>query len=134
MYSLPIVFSLVSAYLLLLVGIGRIKRARSKGQPGRNNHPYPLIQILVPLKGVSDQSKEILETLLTQNYPNYRVTFILENEFDPAFGLVKEFCSAYGHVELFLSGTASQCGQKNFGLAKAVSQLQKEVEILVFLR
>ena len=104
----------------------------SKSHQQITNDPVPLIQILAPLKGISDKSREILQTLLVQDYPNYRVMFILENDSDPAFELVSEFCTSYKHVSLFLSGTASQSGQKNFGLAKAVSKLEPEVEILVF--
>ena len=106
-------------------------RSSDKYQQYKDDY-VPLIQILAPLKGISDKSREILETLLVQDYPNYRVMFILENDSDPAFELVNELCSSYKHVRFFLSGTACQSGQKNFGLAKAVSTLGPEVEILVF--
>ena len=117
---------------MLPVGIWRIKSYLSKSPHDSPNDPVPVIQILVPLKGISNKSREILQTLLVQNYTNYRIMFILENDLDPAFELVMEFCSRHKHVELFLTGAANQCGQKNFGLAKAVASLDSEVEILVF--
>lgn len=115
-----------------MVGLTRIIRGRSHNSRLNPNLPYPVIEVLVPIKGVLPQSKEILETLLTQDYPNYHVTFILENQLDPAVDLVREFCSTYGHVSIFFSGTATGCGQKNFGLSKAISQLGSDVEILAF--
>jgi hypothetical protein len=87
---------------------------------------------LVPLKGITPQSKEILSSLLTQDYPNYRVLFILEDQLDPAFELVENFRSLYPHVGIFFCGKSYHCGQKNFGLAKAISNLDPDVEILVF--
>ncbi|MGC8603311.1 MAG: hypothetical protein ACP5VS_06465 [Desulfomonilaceae bacterium] len=117
---------------MLLVGIGRLKKKRSEENLWIDNAPHPLIQVLIPITGVTDRSKELLHTLLVQDYPNYRVTFILEHEFDPAFDLVKEFCSSFGHVDFVLSGTASQSGQKNFALVQAISTLGPEVEIVVF--
>jgi hypothetical protein len=56
----------------------------------------------------------------------------LEGESDPAFETVRELCHDYDHAELFLSGKATLCGQKNFGLARAVSILNSDTEILVF--
>jgi hypothetical protein len=81
---------------------------------------------------MSPQSRQSLQTLLVQDYPNYKVTFILEDQSDPAFETVQEFCDEYNHAELFLSGKATHCGQKNYGLARAVSILNRDIEILVF--
>lgn len=115
-----------------MVGLTRIKRGRSHNSLLNTEIPSPVIEVLIPIKGVLSQSEEILQTLLIQDYPNYHVTFILENQLDPAVGLARELCSTYAHASIFFSGTATGCGQKNFGLAKAISQLGSDVEILVF--
>ena len=132
LFCVPIVFSLVSASLLLWLGISRITRARSSNRPVDSKTPTPFIEILVPLKGITYQSEKILSSLLTQDYPNYRVLFILEDELDPAFELVENFRSIYPHVGIFFCGKSYHCGQKNFGLAKAISELDPGIEILVF--
>ncbi|MCL5123200.1 MAG: glycosyltransferase family 2 protein [Deltaproteobacteria bacterium] len=132
LYSIPIIFSLISACVFLLLGISRITRKNVDKDSQLEDDVFPLIQILIPVTGVTDKSREILETLLVQDYPNYRVTFVVENESDPVFNLVKEFCAEYKHVAFIVSGAASKSGQKNFGLVKAVSALAADVEILVF--
>jgi hypothetical protein len=56
----------------------------------------------------------------------------LEDQLDPVIELVRNFCSSYPHVGIFFSGKSYHCGQKNFGLARAISELDPDVEILVF--
>ncbi|MGC8658956.1 MAG: glycosyltransferase [Desulfomonilaceae bacterium] len=131
-YSIPIVFSLISAYVFLLLGILRITRKNGEASSKIQDDFSPRIQILIPVTGINDKSREILRTLLVQDYRNYGVTFIVESEADPVYPLINEFYSEFKHVEIKISGTSSKSGQKNFGLIKAVSALSTDVEILVF--
>lgn len=56
----------------------------------------------------------------------------MEDQLDPALELVENFRSLYPHVGIFFCGKSYHCGQKNFGLAKAISLLDPDVEILAF--
>ncbi|MFH0960593.1 MAG: glycosyltransferase family 2 protein [Pseudomonadota bacterium] len=110
----------------------RIIRSRS-GYNDRNLiGPLCPVQVFVPIKGSSHQSGQILQTLLVQDYPNYKVTFIVEDKSDPAFETLENFCNKYSNAEIFFSGKASESGQKNLGLAKAASISNDDVEIFVF--
>lgn len=133
LFCIPILTTICSSFAAILIGLARVSISRSRRTGVKpDDHPLGSVRIFVPVKGISPKIKQALQSLLVQDYPDYEVIFVLEDKSDPAFETIGEFCNKYGHAELFLSGKTTECGQKNFGLAKAVSQLSEDAELLVF--
>lgn len=123
------VFSMAVGIWLGILGIRRASKAQCVKEPEQS---CPLLEVLVPIKGVSPNQEEILRSLLTQSYPNYRLSFILENEQDSANEVVSRLCEQYPHARKVLSGTLQSCGQKNHNLIAGVKALRPETQIVMF--
>jgi len=118
--------------LAIILGRFKIKR-EGKCQPlEESEQPLPRLEVLVPVKGVSPNQDEILKSLLTQNYPGYHLSFILEDDQDEANELVERLCNQYVHAHKVLSGFAKSCAQKNHNLIAGVKALRPETEVLLF--
>jgi len=126
---------LLTAFLMalaIILGMFKIRR-EGKCQPlEESEQPLPRLEVLVPVKGVSPNQDEILKSLLTQNYPSYHLSFILEDEQDEANELVERLCNQYVHAHKVLSGSAKSCAQKNHNLIAGVKALRPETEVIVF--
>jgi ceramide glucosyltransferase len=124
----------VAGILLIAVGRGLLDARSSASQRGAvepEGSASPC-EVLVPITGNSPDREEILETLLTQEHPNYRVLFIVEDKSDPAYALVDKLCRSHGNARMVLSGPATGCGQKNHNLITGIRSLRPETEIVVF--
>ncbi len=97
---------------LIIFGIIKLHLSRLESSPGTT--PSQPIEILIPLKGTYPDQGKILTHMLEQNYPNYRVTFILESVEDPANEVVDRLCAAHQHASKIISGIAESCAQKKF--------------------
>lgn len=121
----------LSVVFLLIFGLLKLVLAgNSRSQPSPML-PAPLIQVLCPVKGVSDCQDIVLRSLLDQSYSNFIVTFIIEDEFDPIRPLLQRLLADFPNVEVLISGATNLCGQKNHGLAFAAERLRPETEIVV---
>ena len=56
----------------------------------------PKTMVLFPLRGADPTLSRSLEKILTQNYPNYRVRFILDSAGDPALPFVESAIQKWG--------------------------------------
>ncbi|MBI4963711.1 MAG: glycosyltransferase [Desulfomonile tiedjei] len=120
-----------SMALAISIGVFKISRAAKCRQPGESEQLLPPLEVLVPIKGVFPNQEEILRSLLTQDYPNFHLSFILENEQDPANEVVESLCHNYPHARKVLSGPATLCAQKNHNLVAGVKALRTDTEIVV---
>jgi hypothetical protein len=125
------VVTLVPVAALVALGLWRTWRARRSD--GRGNVPArEQVEILVPVKGVFADQEQILGSLLEQDYPCYRVLLIVEDEKDPAAGVVDRLCRQYPHAAKIVSGISTSCAQKNHNLVQGLRSLKSDTEILVF--
>jgi ceramide glucosyltransferase len=116
-----------AAMALASFRIGRGKR-RLFGDGGI----FPPIEVLVPVTGALPEHETALKSLLEQNYPSYRVLFIVETQDDPANAVVDVLCAGYPHAAKVISGTGGCCAQKNQNLVEATKRLRSDTEVLVF--
>jgi ceramide glucosyltransferase len=94
----------------------------------------PRVQLFVPCKGVEFSFTDMLNRVLNLDYPDYRVTFIVEATSDPAYAVLKEFLGDKNQRgRLVVVGPASSRGQKVHNLLAATAQLNEGVEVLAFL-
>jgi cellulose synthase/poly-beta-1,6-N-acetylglucosamine synthase-like glycosyltransferase len=94
----------------------------------------PRVQLFVPCKGVEFSFGDMLNRVLNLDYPDYRVTFVVEATSDPAYAVLKEFLADKNQRgRLVVVGPASTRGQKVHNLLAATAQLDEGVEVLAFL-
>jgi ceramide glucosyltransferase len=72
--------------------------------------------VFCPCKGVDYDFEKNIRSLLDQDYPNYRVQFIVESQTDEAHAAL----SRLGVASILVAGRATDCGQKVHNLTYAV--------------
>jgi hypothetical protein len=108
----------------------RINRSRERGRG--NADASAACEVIVPITGALPGQEKSLETLLTQTHPKYTVSFVVENESDPANAIVDRLLSRHPEARKIVSGRATSCSQKNHNLNAAVRRLRPETEVVVF--
>lgn len=89
----------------------------------------PTAALIVPFKGVEPALKANLHGLFTQDYPDYRLLLIVENEDDPAYPLLRDAIETHPDrkAQIITAGVAgSDEGQKVHNLIAAVEHLQQD--------
>jgi len=89
----------------------------------------PTAALIVPFKGVEPALEGNLKGLLTQDYPDYRVVMIVEDESDPAYPILRNAIKQYPErkAEIVLAGVAGPDeGQKVHNLIAAVEKLKTD--------
>ncbi|MGH8164992.1 MAG: glycosyltransferase, partial [Rhodanobacteraceae bacterium] len=111
----------------------RFARARrSKTWP---REAEPRVALFAPCKGLDFGVEENLRPLLEQDYANYSLTFIVENDHDPVCRCLRRLMAQYPSVDarLCMAGIAADCGQKVHNLLAATADLDDDVEALAFV-
>ncbi|MBI5248082.1 MAG: glycosyltransferase [Desulfomonile tiedjei] len=129
---MPLWFIITSLPLLVVILMALAKVHFAKNRRDAETGTFPLTEILIPIKGESPDQQDILESLLTQSYPNYGVTFIVESEDDPAADLLSKLCQRYSRGRIIVSELATSCAQKNQNLIAGIKALDPDTEIVVF--
>ena len=96
--------------------------------------PTGRVLVLSPCKGRDADLEENLRALLTQDYPDYEVTFIVEDAGDPACPIIGRAMAACPATpaRLLVAGRAEGCGQKVHNLRMATADLPPEIRHLAF--
>jgi len=118
------VIAILQGILTLFDAIRTARHMRSY-RPGRASRDRRVI-VFCPCKGIDEGFEKNVQSILSQDYGNYDVQFVVESNDDPAHSVLK----AVG-AKVFVAGRASDCGQKVHNLAYAVAQ-RPDSEIYVF--
>ena len=96
--------------------------------------PTGRVHVLSPCKGLDANLEENLRALLTQDYPDYEVTFIVEDDGDPACPVIRRAMAACPQTpaRLLVAGQARGCGQKIHNLRMATADVSPEIRHLAF--
>ncbi len=96
--------------------------------------PTGRVHVFSPCKGHDTNLEENLWALLTQDYPDYEVTFIVEDASDPACQVIRRAMAACPQTpaRLLVAGQAEDCGQKVHNLRMATADLKPEIRHLAF--
>jgi ceramide glucosyltransferase len=96
--------------------------------------PSGRVLVLAPCKGHDPNLEENLRALLNQDYPDYEVTFIVEDPGDPACPVICRAMAACPQTpaRLLFAGQARDCGQKVHNLRAATADLPPEIRHLAF--
>ncbi len=96
--------------------------------------PSGRVLVLSPCKGHDADLRENLQALLTQDYPDYEVAFIVEDAADPACPVIRRAMAACPQTpaRLLVAGQARGCGQKVHNLRRATAEFSPEIRHLAF--
>jgi cellulose synthase/poly-beta-1,6-N-acetylglucosamine synthase-like glycosyltransferase len=122
--------ALVAGVLSLAQGMQSIRHIRTYRPQGawRPQGTWrPQLALFCPCRGVDPGFEDNVRSILDQDYPHFRVTFIVDSESDPAARALK----ALGATVL-VAGPASGRGQKVHNLIYGVAQDPGDAEVFVF--
>ena len=96
-------------------------------------HAPPHVLVCVPCKGLDLDLASNLRCVLSQNYPNFRVRFVVESVADPAHAVIQRLIATSSvPCELLVAGTCTDSGQKVHNLCCATAELPDDVQVLAF--
>ncbi len=123
----------IQALLMVLWTYESARFIRSRvGKPAPREY-LPRVQLFIPCKGVESSFDRMVESVRQQNYPAYRVTFIVEATDDPAYGRLRELLvNAPETFQVVVAGKAVDCSQKVHNLLSATAQIAPDTEALAF--
>jgi ceramide glucosyltransferase len=129
------VLLLLQSLLALAASIG-FARFAQRSAASRQREYQPKAVIFVPCKGLDHEFEENLQPLFTQNYSEYELIFITENETDPAHGVIEQMIGRSSRPAwLVVAGEARNRGQKIHNLCAGIEMLNtidRRTEVLVF--
>ncbi|MEW6263100.1 MAG: glycosyltransferase family 2 protein [Thermodesulfobacteriota bacterium] len=118
---------------LLLLGV--LGRRFIKGRPDITEvepERWPAVTVIVPATGQDDGQDECLAALVNQDYPDYRLIFVTQDQADLATRIIEPGIKDQPRARLVHAGpTASSC-QKNHNLLAGLKALDESTEVIVF--
>lgn len=100
------------------------------------NHHSPFASVIVPCRGREERLTENLAVLFQQDYPEYEILFVTDNENDPALAVMENLIdknSSSIRARTLVAGEAVDSGQKVHNLRLAVTEVDSRCEVLVFV-
>ncbi len=133
-------FTAISIYLGLLSLRGGVRFARYvQAEVSREYGEFtPFVTVFVPLRGIDEGLKENIAAVLAQDYPNYEIVFVSDDENDQAWRVVEDARRSFAGesdpaMQTIVAGRATDRGQKVHNLSVAVRQANAKSEVLVFV-
>jgi cellulose synthase/poly-beta-1,6-N-acetylglucosamine synthase-like glycosyltransferase len=94
----------------------------------------PFVSVIAPGRGLEQGLSENLSPLLTQDYRHYEVLFVFDAPDDPAIRVVDELGRGFLPISrTIIAGSATDSGQKVHNLRVAVTEVDPQCEVLVFV-
>ena len=94
----------------------------------------PFASVIAPVKGIDAGIEDNLESLFTQDYPDYEIIFVIADDHDPARSVIERAMSANpGRARLILAGHHDGRSQKVNNLLRGASNISPQSQALVFV-
>ncbi|HEY0725104.1 MAG TPA: glycosyltransferase family 2 protein [Pyrinomonadaceae bacterium] len=94
----------------------------------------PFVSVIAPGRGLEPGLADNLRPLLEQDYARYEVLFVFDRADDPAIQVVDELCRGSARIaRTIIAGSATDSGQKVHNLCVAVTEVDPQSEVLVFV-
>ena len=94
----------------------------------------PFVTIFAPCRGVDDGMIENLDALLAQDYPEFEVVFIVDEESDDAARVIEEaWREARRQVKLVVAPNATDSSQKVTNLRDGIAYADQSSAVFVFV-
>jgi ceramide glucosyltransferase len=124
--------TIVTLCAVVMLGLVKIRHPPVHAHADTTEPHVPPLEVIVPLKGIVAGQELALQSLLEQDYPDYRLVFVLEGENDSANPAVDGLVQRYHFARKVISGMADSCAQKNHNLLAGLRSIKPDTEILVF--
>ncbi len=98
----------------------------------------PRTALIVPCKGLDSEFDKNIASFYAQDYEEYLLWFVVEDESDAAYGRLCELkvglrgSSKAKEVEIFVAGAGQGCGQKIHNLLHCYKQIGDDIEVMAF--
>ena len=125
--------------MLLAIWAARVAQIFATKTPKVASRPVedfqPRVAVILPIKGVDDDTADNIRALLDQDYPHFRLLFAVESPTDPVVGLLEQFAAedGKGRIEIVVAGLAQTRGQKVHNQLAAVDRTTARDEVIVFM-
>ncbi len=101
----------------------------------------PFVTIIAPCRGLDEGLEQNLSALLKQNFPEYEVIFVVDDELDPAANVIANVSTACGSdrglnavaTKLVIAPKAKNSAQKIANLREAVLHVDERSQAFVFV-
>lgn len=94
----------------------------------------PFASVIAPCKGIDNELRENLSALLSQEYPDYEIVFVVDDETDAAVPVIRESMSNNSRPSrLVIAPKTTSSSQKVENLREAVLHAEDISEVLVFV-
>ncbi len=93
----------------------------------------PRVAVIVPIKGVDEDTTTNVRLLLEQDYPDYRILFAVESNEDAVLPLLERLAIEDSRVEIVVAGLAMSRGQKVHNQLAAIERTTDTDEVLAFM-
>ena len=127
---------IASTLIQFLLVAGFISRLRRWQQPLLEDASCPQAVVVLCLRGGDPFLSRCIDGLLTQNYPNYEVRFLVDHAEDPAMPILRQALEVSSfknfRVEV-LTSPLTTCSLKCSSLVQAVEGLLESTEIMAML-
>lgn len=127
---------IVSTLIQFLLVAGFVSRLRRWQQPLLEDASCPQAVVVLCLRGGDPFLSRCIDGLLTQNYPNYEVRFLVDHAEDPAMPILRQALEVSSfknfRVEV-LTSPLTTCSLKCSSLVQAVEGLLESTEIMAML-
>jgi cellulose synthase/poly-beta-1,6-N-acetylglucosamine synthase-like glycosyltransferase len=133
-YTALAIASIVQGLLVAVNVYEHRRRAMVRHKKIPNYAPSGRVLVISPCKGDEPGLEANLRAVLTQDYPDYEVAFVVEDAADPACKAIRRAMAAEPHVSarLIVAGRTENCGQKVHNLRAATAELADDVRHLAF--
>ncbi len=134
-YLILAFLTLVQSVLLGLQAWEHRRYGRSCMRGLSHHRPQGRLALFAPCKGIDVDLAENLRALLSQDYDDYEVTFVVESGDDPAAAVIREVMAEHPRVaaRLVVAGISTSTGQKVHNLRAATADLAPDVQYLAFI-
>lgn len=94
----------------------------------------PFCSIIVPCRGLDEDLSGNLSALFRQNFPQFEVIFVVDDENDEAVKIIENIRGKNAvNTKLIVAGKAENEGQKVHNLRRAVLEISEKSEVFVFV-
>jgi ceramide glucosyltransferase len=118
------VLALLQGIVALVQGIKSVRHIRTY-RP--QNDWRPRVVVFCPCRGVDAEFRENIRSILDQNYPDFRVVFIVDSQKDSAMSVLTAM-----DATVLTAGPAADRGQKVHNLLHGVQHAAGSAEVFVF--